>query len=240
MTKPNQPRGLAPVLRAASFSGLQDGARLLAEQVLAALPMGERRRVLDLGCGAGDIALLVHLVRPAVQVCGIDFARANIAAAQQRTAGKGISFVCADYLEWRGGNYDLIFADSVLHLIDAPVAQLAAKLAADLTAGGLVIATVPDTAVVNQVHLALRRLWRWMPPAADRLLLAMAVRLYPALPRQVLADRLPYLRLLPRLFGTAEQHAFAATGLILQRNDPWPGPSLAKLRHRLMIWRRAA
>jgi len=240
MTEPNQPRGLAPVMRGASFSGLGTGARLLAERVLAALPVGEGARVLDLGCGAGDIALLVHLARPEAQVCGIDFASANIAAAQKRVTRNGVSFVCADYLEWRSGTFDLIFADSVLHLIDAPVAQLAGKLAADLTPGGLVIATVPDTAVINRAHLMLRRLWRRLPSAADRLVLEIAMRRYPGLPRQVLEDRLPYLRLLPRLFGPAEQREFAVSGLILQRNDPWPGPSLAKPRHRLMIWQGAA
>jgi trans-aconitate methyltransferase len=227
-------------MRQASFSGRRDGSRLFVARVLALLPSGEDRRVLDLGCGTGEIAGLVRDARPAARITGIDFAPANVAAAEARAVGTGIAFVCADYLAWRGGAFDLIAADSVLHLIDAPVARLAAKLAADLTAGGMVVATVPDMGVVNRFHLLLRRLWRWTPPVADRLALALAVRLYPGLSRQALADRLPYLRLLPHLFGPAEQRAFAAAGLTLERNEPWPSPSLAKPRHRLMVWRQSA
>ena len=185
---------LAAVLRQARFSGRLEGARLFADLVLALLPTGADRRLLDLGSGIGEVAVFVKKARPAVRVIGIDFGPANVAAARARTDTLDITFVCADYLDWQGGAFDLIVADSVLHLIDAPVARLAAKLAADLTPGGLVVATVPDAAPVNQVHLLLRRLWRWTPVAMDRPALALASRLYPSLPRQVLVDRLPYLR----------------------------------------------
>jgi len=240
MTEGNRPAAVAPVLRGASFSGRQEGAELLAEAALAWLPHADHPRVLDLGSGAGDVAVLVRAARPGASVAGIDFAPANVAAAQARADGDGISFVCADYLAWQDGRFDLIVSDSVLHLIEAPIAQLAAKLAADLLPGGCVVATVPEAIPQNRFRLLLRRLWRCTPAAADRLALAIAARLYPNLPRQMLADRLPYLRLVPRLFGAAEQQAFAAAGLVLERDQPWPDTSLAKLRHRLMVWRRAA
>jgi trans-aconitate methyltransferase len=235
-----EPGLLAPVMRQASFSGRAESTRIFARHVLTLLPSGEGRRVLDLGSGTGDVAVLVHDARPAARVTGIDFAPANVAAAQARAAAIGIAFVCADYLEWQGGPFDLIAADSVLHLIEAPVTNLAAKLVTDLIPSGVVVATVPDLVLLNRIHLLLRRLWRWTPPVADRLAMALAAWLYRGLSRQALADRLPYLRLLPRLFGPEEQRIFAAAGLTLERNDPWPSPSLAKPRHRLMVWRRSA
>jgi hypothetical protein len=127
-----------------------------------------------------------------------------------------------------------------LHLIDAPVARIAARLAADLTPGGLVVATVPDAGVVNRCQLQLRRLWRQTPTAMDRLALLLAARLHPDMSRSELLDRLPYLRLMPVLFGASELREFAAAGLTLIGNEPWPGPSLVKPRHRLMVWRRDA
>ena len=237
MTERTEPGVLATALRHATFSSRMDGARLFARHVLALLPTGEDRRVLEIGAGAGDVVLLIHEARPSAQLTGIDFAPANVAAAVQRTMGTGIAVVCADYLEWRDGAFDLIVADSVLHLIDAPVAKVAAKLAADLSPGGLVVATVPDTTVLNRLHLVFRKIWRRMPAVADRLALTLAVRLYSGMSREYLTDRLLYLRLQPRLFGVAEQQAFAAAGLVLSQNEMWPSPSLAKLRHRLMVWR---
>jgi hypothetical protein len=44
--------------------------------------------------------------------------------------------------------------------------------------------------------------------------------------------------MLPSLFGPVEQREFTIAGLALLRNDPWPSPSVVKLRHRLMVWRR--
>lgn len=239
MSKRATPDAIAPALRTTGFSALPQGADAFAAYVVALLPATESRRVLEIGSGSGEVALRIRQARPLAQVTGVDFAPANIAAAQAQGGGSGIAYVCGDYLDWRNGCFDLIVADSVLHLIDAPLQRLAAKLAADLPAGGLVVATVPDAGISNRAHLLLRRLWRWTPPAADRLALAVASRLHPRLSRQALADRLPYLRLLPRLFGTNEHRMFAAAGLVLERNEPWPRPSLAKLRHRLMMWRSA-
>ena len=228
---------IAPIVRAAGFSALQKNAEAFAVRVVALLPALEDRRVLEIGSGSGETALYIRKARPLAQVTGIDFSPGNVAVAQARASGSDVAFVCADYLDWQGGRFDLIAADSVLHLIDAPVERLAAKLAADLVPGGIVFATLPDARMLNRAHLLLRRLWRCMPAAADRVALAVALRLYPGLSREVLAERLPYLRLLPRLFGLAEQRALAAAGLVLERNERWPGSSVAKLRHQLMVWR---
>jgi trans-aconitate methyltransferase len=229
-------RALAATMRAASFSSTTESAAQLADEALAWLPPAPGQAALDLGTGTGCLAGLLRTARPDLVVTGIDFALANIAAA--RAQRSDIRFVCADYLTWQGDAFHLIVAESVLHLIESPVAQLAARLAADLVADGVLVATVPDDALRNQGLLLLRRIYRLLPKAADRFALALAIRLYPGWSRQALTDRLPYLRLLPRLFGPAEQAAFAAAGLHLEAKRAWPSPSLAKPRHLLMVWRR--
>jgi SAM-dependent methyltransferase len=238
MTERVEPGALGPVMRQASFSGRREGARMFADTVVTMLRTGEDYRVLDVGSGIGDVSAMIHTARPSAHVTGIDFSPANVVTARARTDTAGLTFVCGDYLTWSGGSFDLIVADSVLHLIEAPVPRLAAKLVADLAMDGLVVATVPDAVALNHILLFLRRLWRLTPLAADRLAFSLALRLYPDLPPQILADRMPYLRLLPRLFDAAAMRAFAAAGLVLERNDFWPSPSAAKPRHRLMIWRR--
>jgi len=229
---------VAPYLVGGAFAGLEDGAALFAERVLALLPLGVERRVLEIGSGTGDVALRLQTERPKACVVGVDFAMTNVVAARAKASARRPAFVCADYLAWQGGRFDLIAADSVLHLLDAPLPQVAAKLAADLVPGGLVVATVPDAGIVNRLHLLLRRFWRLTPASSDHMALALGTFLYPGAPQAALTDRLPYLRLLPRLFGAAVHRAFADAGLTLDCNERWPSPSLVKPRHRLMVWRR--
>lgn len=236
MQQPDHPGELAHAMRQTSFTSLVDGARSLAGHVLELLPQRPGQSVLDLGTASGDLAMILHAARPDLAVTGLDLAPANIAAAQLRS--DEIQFVCVDYLAWEGGPFHLIVADGVLHLVEVPAAQLAAKLAGDLHPGGFLVATVPDAVLRNHLLLVLRRLYRLLPKAADRLALTVAGWVYRDFSRQELADRLLYMRLLPRLFGSAEHAAFAAAGLHLEANPPWPSLSIAKLRHRLMVWRR--
>lgn len=227
---------LASVMRQARFSGRSDAAGLLAQSALEQIPESPGQSILDLGCGVGDLALALKELRPESDVVGIDFSPANIDAARERS--QAVRFELGDYLEWQGGRFSAVVADSVLHLFEAPVEQIARKLAADLQPGGVLVATVPDDAPRNHLLLLMRRLYRMLPQGADTLAVRLASLLHPSLSREVLADRIVYMRMLPRLFGPAEQAAFAAAGLQLTSDPSWPSPSLAKLRHRLMVWRR--
>jgi trans-aconitate 2-methyltransferase len=85
----------------------------------------------------------------------------------------------------------------------------------------------------------LRRVWRATPASADRLALWAAQRLYPQFPKEAIAERIPYLRVLPkRLWGPRLAAVFARCGLRLIDEAPWESPSAAKPEHRLLIWRR--
>ena len=229
-------KSFSAVMGQGHFHGRSEGAESLARHAAALLPDAPGRTILDLGCGTGDLALALMRHRPESRVTGIDLSPANIEEARRRS--DAILFLAGDYLDWRTEPFAMMVADSVLHLIDAPLDAIAAKIAGDLLPGGLVVATVPDAALRNRALLLLRRLYRLTPPATDRLAVSLAGLLHPRQSRQALADRMPYMRNIPRLFGAAEQQQFARAGLVLLAADPMPNPSLAKPRHCLMVWRR--
>jgi len=64
-----------------SFAGL-------TPHLLAAIAGLSGRRVLDVGCGAGELSLRVAAVRPEAQVVGVDVSGDLIAAARARAAGR--------------------------------------------------------------------------------------------------------------------------------------------------------
>jgi len=66
----------------------------LTERVLLAAGIREGMRVLDVGCGAGDVSfLLARLVGPSGSVFGVDRSSAAIGSAQKRASGAGLTNV---------------------------------------------------------------------------------------------------------------------------------------------------
>ncbi len=99
-------------------------------------------RVLDMGCGAGDVSFLVaELVGPAGSVMGIDRAPEAIAAARARATVRGldhVTFQRADIAEWAPDqSVDAVVGRFVLmHQADPAMALRAA--ARHLRPGGVV------------------------------------------------------------------------------------------------------
>ena len=225
----------ATTMQRGRFHGRSESAGFLAERALAFLPAAAGQPILDLGCGTGDLATALKRGRPDSQVAGIDFSLANVQAARART--DAIVFHLGDYLHWQGGPFAMIVADSVLHLIEAPLEAIARKIAADLEPNGLLVAAVPDNCLQNRLLMLVRRAYRLTPLVTDRLVVRLATLLHPGLSREALTDRMPYMRNVPRLFGPREQSVFAQAGLHLEHVEPLANPSLAKPRHFLMAWR---
>ncbi len=87
-----------------SFAGLTD---VLVERVTAFQP----QRVLDIGCGAGELSLRVAARCSAVQVCGIDLSEALITQATARAGTDDrCRFEAADASRW----VETVFAPDVL------------------------------------------------------------------------------------------------------------------------------
>jgi trans-aconitate 2-methyltransferase len=101
-------------------------------------------RVVDLGCGTGELTRDLHQALRARQTVGIDNSPAMLAQSAPY-AGDGLSFVAEDIAAFPApgaGSYDLIFSNAALHWIPDHEALLT-RLAAALTPSGQLAVQVP-------------------------------------------------------------------------------------------------
>lgn len=99
-------------------------------------------RVVDLGCGTGEITRIVHERLAARDTLGLD-SSATMLAESAKHAAPGLRFARGDIAEFSAtAECDLIFSNAALHwLPDHPA--LFARLAAALTAGGQLAVQMP-------------------------------------------------------------------------------------------------
>lgn len=99
-------------------------------------------RVVDLGCGTGEITRLVHERLAARDTLGLDSSETMLAESAQH-AMAGLRFARGDIGEFSAdGEYDLVFSNAALHwLSDHPA--LFARLAGALSAGGQLAVQMP-------------------------------------------------------------------------------------------------
>ncbi len=116
----------------------------LTEYVLHQAGLAPGMRVLDVGCGAGDVSFLAaKLVGPQGTVIGVDKAPEAIIYAQQRAQQAGLEnvrFVCADLAEFELDDeaVDALIGRLVLMYFPDPAAVLR-RLLTFVKPGGLVI-----------------------------------------------------------------------------------------------------
>jgi len=226
-----------------TFASGEGAVNSLIERLLANLETRSNPRILDLGCGGGGLTVAAARARPDATLVGLDISAVNIAEAQRACDRAGfsarIATVCTDYLTWQNGTFDAIVSDSVLYVVVGSDEALAKRLAADLCPGGVLVASFPIESGGNTFRVLLRRLWRLLPKTADRLPLVIAGYLYPDFTKNALADRVGYLRVLPmRLYGPHITTVFGKHGLEVIEATKLKNPSIAKLTHRLVVWRK--
>ena len=151
------------------FAAQQDArAGELAERVRAFILAGGDERALDVGCGAGALALaLAPLVR---EVVGVDRVPELLALARER-APENATFVEADatHLPYGEGEFDLAGTLRTLHHVPRPE-LVAAELARVTKVGGLVL-VIDQLAPVDPLDaLAVDRFERARDPGHARLL----------------------------------------------------------------------
>ncbi len=104
-------------------------------------------RVVDLGCGTGELTQILHRRLEAHQTVGIDSSAAMLARSGA-FAGNGLRFERGDIGAFAAeGAYDLVFSNAALHWVPGHEALLP-RLAAALTADGQLAVQVP----ANQDH----------------------------------------------------------------------------------------
>jgi 2-polyprenyl-3-methyl-5-hydroxy-6-metoxy-1,4-benzoquinol methylase len=173
-----------------------DEARRLAEQgklleeltaeVFRRAGLAPGMQVLDLGCGVGDVSLLVaRVVGPQGAVLGIDRASASLETARQRAASLGASnvrFEAADLAEFSTErSFDAIVGRLVLLYLPDPAAVLH-RLSRRLRPGGIVAFQEYDMSQTSQVPASelftQSRSWLLQAFAAAGAELDMGTRLY--------------------------------------------------------------
>jgi SAM-dependent methyltransferase len=118
------------------------------------------KRILDVGCGAGDNALL--LAHRGAEVTGVDVSPASIAVARRRARASGLHarlrFLCAPIeqadLPRRG--FDLIWGDGVLHHLLHALDDVLTRLVALAAPGALFVFAEP--VALSRKFRALRQL----------------------------------------------------------------------------------
>lgn len=112
------------------------------------------KRVLEIGCGDGTLA--VELARRGARMTAIDASEAMITAAKQRAGASSVTIefgvAAAQSLPFAAGQFDLVVAFTILCFIDA-VAPVFGEIARVLRPGG---------------RLVIGELNRWSPWAAER------------------------------------------------------------------------
>jgi SAM-dependent methyltransferase len=104
------------------------------EQILPLVDahLADRRRVLDVGCGEGQLARrIAHL---GAEVVGVDATAAQVTEAAARAGGPGYARAVADRLPCRDGAFDAVVMCLVIeHIqpIEPPIREIARVLAPD-------------------------------------------------------------------------------------------------------------
>ena len=129
----------------AELERLERQAALFApvtREVLQQAGVGPGQRVMDIGCGAGDVSLLLaDLVGPTGFVVGVDRADAAVVAARRRAAARGLSHV-----EFRQGDLEALDVDPVDAVVgrfvlmhQADPARALAQVSSRVRSGGRIV-----------------------------------------------------------------------------------------------------
>ncbi len=123
-----------------SFSGV-------TQHLLGSARQGPVNRVIDVGCGAGELSLAIAREHAQARVVGIDVSEALIAAARVRGGQlRNVRFELADASAWSGAGYqpDLLISRHGVMFFSDPVAAFANLLAQAAPSGRLLFSCFRD------------------------------------------------------------------------------------------------
>jgi trans-aconitate 2-methyltransferase len=98
-------------------------------------------RVVDLGCGSGELTAQLHRLLAAGETLGLDSSPAMLERAAA-LAADGLRFELRDIAGFRGGGWDVVFSNAALHWLPDHEA-LFGRLVAALAGGGQLAVQMP-------------------------------------------------------------------------------------------------
>jgi trans-aconitate 2-methyltransferase len=127
---------------AQQYRKFEDERTRPVRDLLSAVPDGDIREAVDLGCGPGNSTEALAARFPQAHVCGLDNSADMVAAATKRLPQ--FSFEQADIAKWDGaGPYDLILANAVLQWVPHHEV-LFPRLVSKLAPNGVLAVQMPD------------------------------------------------------------------------------------------------
>ena len=110
-------------------------------ETLRRLPMSPGARVLDIGCGTGELLRRLRAKYPHAMLAGLDPVPQMLAEARAKLNGtEDLRIGYADSLPWPAGSFDLVVSCNMFHYITHPVEALR-EMARVLRPGGAIVLT---------------------------------------------------------------------------------------------------
>ncbi|ARJ66314.1 trans-aconitate 2-methyltransferase [Magnetospirillum sp. ME-1] len=113
-----------------------------ALDLMARIDLADAARVVDLGCGTGNVTRILKERWAQADVIGIDSSPEMLMTA--RDHGGGVRYLQADAAGWAesGGEVDILFSNAALHWLDGHAA-LFPKLLERIASGGVLAVQMP-------------------------------------------------------------------------------------------------
>jgi len=161
--------GMAWLYDAVVAAGIGDLYDAVVDALLSDLSSG--CRVLDLGCGSGQIAVRAARRNPEAFVLGLDLSQGQIARARKRGLGvPNVGFAVGDALclPLADGGLDLVISAAMIkHLPDR--SQGLAQMQRVCREGGTICVIEVDRDLTREATEGFVNRWRWVLPGTRRL-----------------------------------------------------------------------
>ena len=169
----------------AQYHRFQDERSKPFHDLLAMVEPVPGGRVVDLGCGTGELTKMLHERTGAAETIGVDSSGSMLGEAEQH-AGNGLRFVPGDIGTWADGyGLDVVFSNAALQWVDNH-AQLIPRVAALVQPGGQLAFQVP----ANHDHISHELAHRLAAEEPARTALRGYVRSVPVQPPEWYAETL--------------------------------------------------